>query len=245
MDNKLVRYSRAGDAFHYRWAARRCLRMIDPKSSLKCVTIESSKESKAAGECVLDLAEYSENETDGKTIAYFQLKHTTVRTGKNFTWTEIKHTLAGFAERYHACFIKTPGKFRERAVTFSFISNRLGSKRLNLRRGFIQPGSRPPSPTAAVSLSPENFEVLHVTPGNFSPSPASHYQQCPLSRQKTGVSGQTLFAAVLDPADRITDQGVDVFQIKLPADAVAVRIDLPGRQASLTGNFFRAFALAK
>lgn len=57
-ENALVRYSRAGDKFHYRWAARRCLRMIDPRSPLQCITIEGSKESKAAGEYVIDVAEY-------------------------------------------------------------------------------------------------------------------------------------------------------------------------------------------
>ena len=41
MDNKLVRYSRAGDVFHYRWAACRCLRLINPESSLKKVIIDN------------------------------------------------------------------------------------------------------------------------------------------------------------------------------------------------------------
>ena len=144
MDNKLVRYSRAGDAFHYRWAARRCLRMIDPKSSLKCVTIESSKESKAAGEYVIDLAEYSENETDGKTIVYFQLKHTTVRTGKKFALAELKSTLAGFAKRYSACFIQNRGKFHKGAVTFSFVTNRPVSIRLKQGINAIRIGSNAP-----------------------------------------------------------------------------------------------------
>jgi hypothetical protein len=34
-----------------------------------------------------------------------------------------------------------------------------------------------------------------VTAGNFSRSPAGHYQRRPPSRQKTGVSGQTLYTA--------------------------------------------------
>jgi len=60
MDNELVRYSRAGDVFHYRWAARRCLRMIHPKSSLRRVVIEGSEESKIAGEYVIDVADHFE-----------------------------------------------------------------------------------------------------------------------------------------------------------------------------------------
>jgi len=118
--------------------------MIDPKSSLKCVTIESSKESKAAGEYVIDLAEYSENETDGKTIVYFQLKHTTVRTGKKFALAELKSTLAGFAKRYSACFIQNRGKFHKGAVTFSFVTNRPVSIRLKQGINAIRIGSNAP-----------------------------------------------------------------------------------------------------
>ena len=42
-----VRYSKAGDQFHYRCAARRCLGLLDPRSELVCITIEgvSSDES--------------------------------------------------------------------------------------------------------------------------------------------------------------------------------------------------------
>ena len=62
-----VRFSRAGDVFHYRWAARRCLRMVYPKSSLRCVVIEGSgpKERELAGEYVIDVAEYSASEESG------------------------------------------------------------------------------------------------------------------------------------------------------------------------------------
>ena len=67
-ENALVRYSRAGDKFHYRWAARRCLRMIDPRSPLQCITIEGSKESKAAGEYVIDVAEYSHDGTGAEAV---------------------------------------------------------------------------------------------------------------------------------------------------------------------------------
>lgn len=55
--NKLVGYSRAGDAFHYRWAARRCLRLIYPKSQLRHIIIEGSKEFVLAGEYVIDVAD--------------------------------------------------------------------------------------------------------------------------------------------------------------------------------------------
>ncbi|GEM_PF-3349377 len=37
MSNELVAFSRAGDVFHYRWAARRCLKLIYPNTSLQSV----------------------------------------------------------------------------------------------------------------------------------------------------------------------------------------------------------------
>lgn len=44
MSNELVEYSRQGDVFHYRWAARRCLSLVDPNTSLRAIVIEGSKE---------------------------------------------------------------------------------------------------------------------------------------------------------------------------------------------------------
>ena len=87
MENDLVRYSRAGDEFHYRWAARRCLNLIDPKTSVESIFIESSglEEKKLPGEYVMDNTEYSNSaENNPKRITYYQLKHTTKKTG--FRW---------------------------------------------------------------------------------------------------------------------------------------------------------------
>jgi hypothetical protein len=76
MENELVRYSRAGDVFHYRWAARRCLRIIYPNSLLNSIVIEGFKERELEGEYVIDVAEYYDStEKDPQEIAYFQLKH--------------------------------------------------------------------------------------------------------------------------------------------------------------------------
>jgi hypothetical protein len=101
MDNDLVRYSRAGDVFHYRWAARRCLRMINPKSKIKYLTIEGSKESERAGEYVIDVAEYAES-VDGnqEDVVYFQLKHSTKRAHECFHLSDLKDTVIGFGKRF-------------------------------------------------------------------------------------------------------------------------------------------------
>lgn len=79
MSNDLVSYSRAGDVFHYRWAARRCLQLIRPNTSLQKITIEGSDEKEKAGEYVIDVAEYSLAGDGRNIIDYYQLKHTTVQ----------------------------------------------------------------------------------------------------------------------------------------------------------------------
>lgn len=78
MADNLVGYSRAGDEFHYRWAARRCLRMLFPNSKLTSVVIEGSDDVNAAGEYVIDLTEYAMDQNEQQYIDYYQLKHTTI-----------------------------------------------------------------------------------------------------------------------------------------------------------------------
>ena len=90
MQNALVRYSRAGDAFHYRWAARRCLRLIDSNSGVDTITVEASKEKQGAAEYVIDLAEYSSLKGQRQRIDYYQLKHSTVRAVAEMTLAALK-----------------------------------------------------------------------------------------------------------------------------------------------------------
>ena len=98
--NSSVAYSRAGDVFHYRWAARRCLRLIQSSSKLESVVIEGSEERKKAGEYVIDVSEYYDRYASNKRIEYYQLKHTTVQHDKPFTLSELQGTIVGFSERY-------------------------------------------------------------------------------------------------------------------------------------------------
>ncbi|MBW2737586.1 MAG: ATP-binding protein [Deltaproteobacteria bacterium] len=125
MESELVRYSRAGDVFHYRWAARRCLRMIHPKSLVRYIVIEGSKERKRAGEYVIDVAEYSDSvEVNSQEIAYFQLKHTTVRKDQLFNLSDLKDTIEGFAERYSEHFCSDSETHDSPILTFSIVTNR-------------------------------------------------------------------------------------------------------------------------
>ncbi|NLB55713.1 MAG: hypothetical protein GX811_08120, partial [Lentisphaerae bacterium] len=94
-ESDLVRTSRAGDAFHYRWAARFCLNMIRPGSNIECVTIEQSREPEKPGECVMDMSVYFDDR-----VHYYQMKHSVVRVDKHVTLSEYKKTLEGFSERF-------------------------------------------------------------------------------------------------------------------------------------------------
>ncbi|MCW3794424.1 DUF4297 domain-containing protein [Paenibacillus sp. LS1] len=123
MENELVRYSRAGDVFHYRWAARRCLQLISPQSRINRIVIEGSKENKLAGEYVIDVAEYSSSLTrDGfQDVAYYQLKHTTVHKNNPFDLSGLKGTFEGFAQR----FLDMSGSTAKiDGVIFAIVTNR-------------------------------------------------------------------------------------------------------------------------
>lgn len=118
--NNLVSYSRAGDIFHYRWAARRCLKLIQPTSNLQMVFIEGSNEEKKAGEYVIDVAEYYYDINTNQRIKYFQLKHTTVRQGTPFTLSDLKGTLVGFSKRYQ----QHSDENSLNEISFTIITNR-------------------------------------------------------------------------------------------------------------------------
>lgn len=99
-NNTSIHYSRAGDIFHYRWAAKRCLNLLDFNTDLISITIEGSHHPGFSGEDVVDLAEYRENDKGEKSVEYFQLKHSTVRADKAFTISELEDSIAGFVQRF-------------------------------------------------------------------------------------------------------------------------------------------------
>ncbi len=122
MPNDLVSYSRAGDVFHYRWAARRCLRLIHPNSTLQKIVIEGSAEVGKAGEYVIDATEYTELKNNEKKIDYYQLKHTTVLKNQPFILSDLKDTIIGFAKRFVQH--KENNAFDVSNISFSVITNR-------------------------------------------------------------------------------------------------------------------------
>ncbi len=129
----LVRYSRDGDQFHYLWAARRCLLLLSPNSSLKAITIEGASPSEASdagrittGEELIDVGEYygSENFEQATLIRYVQLKHSTVRTDKAWVPSDLEKTFEGFAKRYKVLHQHFPTTVLNGKLEFCFISNR-------------------------------------------------------------------------------------------------------------------------
>lgn len=121
MADNLVGYSRAGDEFHYRWASRRCMRMLFPNSKLTSVVIEGSDDINAAGEYVIDLTEYSVNQKV-EHIDYYQLKHTTVQKDKAFQLSDLQDTIKGFSKRFVEHDAK--GELENKIITFVLVTNR-------------------------------------------------------------------------------------------------------------------------
>ena len=129
----LVRASRDGDQFHYSWAARRCLVLISPTSSLIAITIEGpslsetdAEEYVTTGEELIDVGEYygSESLEEATLVRYIQLKRSTVRTDEAWTPSELKKTLKKFAERYIALQQRFEKFNLNSKLEFWFVSNR-------------------------------------------------------------------------------------------------------------------------
>jgi hypothetical protein len=122
--NTKVRDGKAGDVFHYRWAARRCLRMAHPRSPLTAIGVEASKEVGLPGEYLIDLSEYEDRADGSELVTYSQLKHSTQRADQHFVLSEISKTLAGFGERFLALRQPAPPGGRKQEFCFAFVSNR-------------------------------------------------------------------------------------------------------------------------
>lgn len=132
-NSDLVRASRAGDQFHYWWAARRCLLLLSPTATLKAITIEGASQSEGdvgnhitTGEELIDVGEYYGDESLERAtlIRYIQIKHSTLRTDSPWTPSELEKTLTGFAERYKELQQRLNTADLSGKVEFWFVSNR-------------------------------------------------------------------------------------------------------------------------
>lgn len=126
-ESELIRTSRAGDVFHYRWAARFCLNMIKPNSPLISITIERSEDSEKKGECVMDMTAYSKI-NNYKHIDYYQMKHSEALVDKHMTLGFLRNTIEGFAER----FLEHEIENSDSKVKYFVVSNRIIDPKLSL-----------------------------------------------------------------------------------------------------------------
>lgn len=129
----LVRASRDGDQFHYLWAARRVLALLNPKAELVAVSIEgaSSAEQKTgdpieAGEELIDIGEYygSADLEKATLVRYMQLKHSTLHANEAWPPSGLEKTIKGFSKRYLELRGKYPDDVLQGKVEFWFVTNR-------------------------------------------------------------------------------------------------------------------------
>lgn len=156
----LVRASRSGDQFHYVWAARRCLRLLDPSLDLAAVAIEGVSQNEGhrqsvseAGEEVVDVAEYygSDDFSAAREVVYRQLKHSTHRVDKPWTPSALTKTIKGFAKK-HRELVKTYGEAAVSAkVTYRLVTNRGVSAAVRQAVAELGEGSAPSRAAAAAA----------------------------------------------------------------------------------------------
>lgn len=169
-----VRTTRDGDQFHYLWAARRCLRLLDAASDLKAVSVEglSSKDAAPgarAGEEVVDVAEYYGAETlpQAREVHYLQLKHSTVRTDRDWTASGLTNTLEGFGLQ-HAELVGRHGEAEILAkVRYGFVSNRPVSAKVRASVRELGAGVAPTHARIAADLVKATKLPSALVPGFF------------------------------------------------------------------------------
>ena len=94
VNSSIVRDTKAGDLFHYRWAATRALNLIAPDSELRSVSIEGASKP-CHGDYIIDVEECF----SVKKIVY-QLKYSTKHPNKECPLSFLGGTLEGFGTLY-------------------------------------------------------------------------------------------------------------------------------------------------
>ena len=202
-----VRPSRDGDQFHYFWAARRCLALLDPTTDLVAVSIEGISETEQAqgqgsmaGDQVVDVGEYfgSALLSQARLVRYVQLKHSTRRPEKAWTFSELASTWKGFVARFRA--VDLMGLAETDAVRLVLETNRPISLSLSETIEDIAAGGPERHPRTAtavrrtIRLPPKRLasfcKALQLVPG----VPGYQEQRVGLSRDLRGL------IAARDPA---------------------------------------------
>lgn len=150
--NSFVRYSRAGDRFHYCFAAKRSLLLLDQNSGLVRIVIEGDDTSGTSGEYSLDMTEVYLDGREYDRIKY-QFKYSVERVNAPFTFSELKDTIVGFAENYES----TVGQGKK--LRYIVVTNRGVSKELKSCVETIATGGKSKSRTADSFL--RNIKLRH------------------------------------------------------------------------------------
>lgn len=123
--------SRSGDQFHYQWAARQCLGLLNTSDDLVAVTIEGASldegdASTSVGDEVIDVGLYygSEDIVAAKSIHYVQLKHSSRDAHTPWTASGLKKTIEGFAGRFKKLKTSLGLGILKKKVKFIFLTNR-------------------------------------------------------------------------------------------------------------------------
>lgn len=123
--------SRSGDQFHYQWAARQCLGLLNVAGGLMAVTIEGPSlgegdASTSVGDEVIDVGLYygSEDITAATSIRYVQLKHSSRQAHTPWTASGLKVTIEGFAGRFKQLEASLGLDVLAKKVRFIFLTNR-------------------------------------------------------------------------------------------------------------------------
>lgn len=186
MTTDLLRPSRDGDQFHYVWAARQALRLLEPGTRLDSIYVEGvSPSDGATGKSleVIDLAEYwgASDPASADRVVYRQLKHSTLQTSTEWTASFLKGTLAGFAERFSKILKKDPS-LGDR-IFFEVVSNRPASPGVHAAISDLASG-RPPS---AVSRSAVRYIRRELAAVLTSPQIAQFCRQLRIDDTAPGL----------------------------------------------------------
>ena len=93
-DSEHVRITRAGDLFHYRWAATRVLNLLNPYSDLESVSVEGEEEV-LRNDYIIDVAEHYKTRK-----VFYQLKYSIKHSAEKCTLSFLKGTLEGFGKLF-------------------------------------------------------------------------------------------------------------------------------------------------
>ena len=138
-----MRASRTGDRFHYFWASRRALRLLNPTSELLMIGVEGTADAEeVAGEEVIDVAEYYSDSKSGNVsrVRYVQLKHSSLRTDESIVASELKNTFTKFGQNFRASReANDPRKFEFVIVTNRELNEKVRLSLTELAAGLTAP----------------------------------------------------------------------------------------------------------